>query len=267
MSFVLVHGAGMGATCWQRLTPLLDGQVCAVDLPGRGSRADVDLRSVTLADCEQAILQDVDAAGLSDIVLVAHSFAGVSVPRVMPALAPRLRHVVFLSAVVPEDGTRVLDQIDPQVRGAVEACIDDGIYHQDPSGAESMLCNDLETEDAAWTLDQLVDDCAALLTEPVDLSGLATSVGRTYVRLTEDHCYTPELQERSSRIVGGDTVFLSAGHMAMVSVPDVVAGLLNRLQHDSPTADVHGPPMVGAPTTSAESGALDPASHGAESRR
>jgi pimeloyl-ACP methyl ester carboxylesterase len=235
VSFVLVHGAGMGAGCWQRLIPLLDAEVCAVDLPGRGSRADIDLRSVTLADCEQAIIQDVDAAGLSDIVLVAHSFAGVSVPRVMPALAPRLRHVVFLSAVVPANGTRVLDQIDPGVRGAVEACIHDGIYHQDPAGAEQMLCNDLEAEDTAWTLDQVVDDCAALLTEPVDLSGLATSVDRTYVRLTEDHCYPPELQERSSRLVGGDTVFLSAGHMAMVSVPDQVAALFNGLHASRPT--------------------------------
>ena len=101
-----------------------------------------------------------------------------------------------------------------------------------------MLCNDLDAEAAAWTLDQVVDDCAALLTEPVDLSGLAASVDRTYVRLTEDHCYPPDLQERSSRLVGGDTVFLNAGHMAMVSIPDQVAALLNRLHDDSPATEV-----------------------------
>lgn len=36
MSVVLVHGAGMGSSCWDRLVPLLDGPAVAVDLPGRG---------------------------------------------------------------------------------------------------------------------------------------------------------------------------------------------------------------------------------------
>ena len=233
MAFVLVHGAGMSARCWQRLVPLLDGESCAVDLPGRGSRSGVDLRSVTLTDCERAIIED--AADLTDIVLVAHSFAGVSVPRVMSALGPRLRHVVFLSAVVPQDGTRVLDQIDPSVRAAVEASVAGGIYHQERAGAEAMLCNDLDADDAAWTLDQVVDESAALLTEVVDLSGLAVDVPRTYVRLTKDTCYPPELQERSAQVVGGRTVFFESGHMAMVSVPDQVADLLNGL-HADPTA-------------------------------
>jgi pimeloyl-ACP methyl ester carboxylesterase len=229
MSFVLVHGAGMSAACWQRLIPLLDGDTLAVDLPGRGARSDVDLRSVTLTDCEEAIVQDVVDADLSDVVLVAHSFAGVSVPRAMSTLGPRLRHVVFLSAVVPQDGTRVLDQIDPEVRAAVESSIGDGIYHQDPAGAEAMLCNDLSGPDTAWTLDQVIDESAAVLSEVVDLSGLSVDVPRTYVRLTDDHCYPPDLQERSARIVGGDTVFLDAGHMAMVSIPDQVAAMLNQL--------------------------------------
>jgi pimeloyl-ACP methyl ester carboxylesterase len=35
--FVLVHGAGMGASCWDRLLPHLDRPAVAVDLPGRSS--------------------------------------------------------------------------------------------------------------------------------------------------------------------------------------------------------------------------------------
>lgn len=68
-----------------------------------------------------------------------------------------------------------------------------------------------------------------MLSEVVDLSGLSVDVPRTYVRLTQDQCYPPELQERSARIVGGETAFLDSGHMAMVSIPEQVAALLNRL--------------------------------------
>lgn len=128
MSFVLVHGAGMGASCWDRLVPRLTGRVVAVDLPGRGERADIDLRTVTLEDCADAIVADVEREDVTDIVLVAHSFAGVSVPRVLDRLQDRVRHVVFLAAVVPPDGTAVIDGIDPAVRDIVKASIVDGRY-------------------------------------------------------------------------------------------------------------------------------------------
>jgi pimeloyl-ACP methyl ester carboxylesterase len=227
--FVLVHGAGFGANCWDRLLPFLDRPALAVDLPGRGSRVDVPLTSVTLEDCATAILDDVATIDDDDLVLVGHSFAGVSVPRVMAELAPRLRHVVFLSAVVPPDATSVLDQIDPGVREAVRASTAGGIYAQDRDGAQMMLCNDMDAEQTAWTLDRVVDDSAALLTETVDLSGLSAEVLRTYVRLTEDHCYSPELQERSAARVSGDVQYLDTGHMAMVSAPEQLAKLLNAL--------------------------------------
>jgi pimeloyl-ACP methyl ester carboxylesterase len=226
-AYVLVHGAGMGGDCWDRLSPLLDGDVVAVDLPGRGSRSDVDVSTVSLADCAAALEDEIVSRDLQDVVLVAHPFAGVTVPRVMESLADRLRHVVFLSAVVPEDGSAVIDQIDPAVRAAVMDSIDDGVYHQTPDGVRFMLCNDMTPEQTEWTLGLVSDESAALLMEPVDLSGLGADVPRTYVRLTEDACYTPDLQERSTQRVGGDVARIASGHMAMVTRPEELAALLN----------------------------------------
>ena len=113
-------------------------------------------------------------------------------------------HVVFLSAVVPPDGTKRSER-----RGRASHAVQ-----------------------SSWTVDQVIDDSGALLTETVDLTGLQTDVPRTYVRLTNDVCYPPELQENSARIVcaetvPGDIVFMDSGHMAMVTIPDQVAALLN----------------------------------------
>jgi len=171
MSFVLIHGAAFGAACWDRLGPLLDGDTLAVDLPGRGRRGDVDVRTVTLDDCAKAVAADVLEHDLTDIVLVGHSFGGVTVPRVMALLPERIRHVVLLSAVVPEDRTRVLDQIDPDVRTTVEAGIAGGVYSIGVEGARAMLCNDADEDQTEFILGGLVDDAAALLAEPVDLAG------------------------------------------------------------------------------------------------
>ncbi|MGW3961669.1 alpha/beta fold hydrolase [Amycolatopsis sp. NPDC005003] len=227
MSFVLIHGATMGAGCWDRLTPLLDGEVLAVDLPGRGTRGDVDVRTVTLEDCAEAVAADVVRRDLTDVVLVGHSFGGVTVPRVMALVPERIRRVVLLSAVVPDDGTRVLDQIDPGVRSAVEESISGGIYRIGTDAARAMLCNDADEEQTEFILAGVVDDAAALLTETVDLSGYRLPIPRTYVQLSEDHCYLPELQARSARLTDAEVVTLKAGHMAMVTVPGRVAAILN----------------------------------------
>ncbi|MCE3552351.1 alpha/beta fold hydrolase [Pseudonocardia sp. RS11V-5] len=229
MSFVLVHGAGYGASCWDELVPLLEHDTLAVDLPGRGSRAGTDLTRVTLQDCADAVVADVESRDLTDVVLVGHSFAGVTVPRIMTALGGRIRRVVLLSAVVPPDGTRVLDQIDPDVRGLVEQSLAGGIYHQERVAAHTMLCNDMDEATATAALDRLVDDSAALLSEPVDLAGYASPIPRTYIRLTADHCYTPDLQERSVALTSADVEWMKTGHLAMISAPTELAALLNRL--------------------------------------
>ena len=229
MSFVLIHGATLGATCWDRLTPLLDGDVLAVDLPGRGTRADIDVRTVTLDDCAKAVAADIVERELTDVVLVGHSFGGVTVPRVMALLPERIRHVVLLSAVVPEDGTRVLDQIDPDVRTSVEAAIAGGVYSVGADAARYLLCNDADEDQADFILGRVVDDSAALLTETVDLSGYRLPIPRTYVQLSQDRCYPPELQAKSTARTAAAVATLDSGHMAMVTIPDQVAGILHRL--------------------------------------
>lgn len=171
----------LGANCWDELIPHLNAAALAVDLPGRGTRAEADLGTVTLADCADAVREDVEAKDLRDVVLVGHSFAGVTVPRVLDLLADRIRHVVLVSAVVPPDGSRVLDQIDPEVRDLVERSIAGGVYRQTREGAAAMLCNDMDEVTAASTLDRLADDSAALLSETVDLSGYGREIpGPTY---------------------------------------------------------------------------------------
>src|SRR6478672_11666897 len=154
MPFVLIHGAGFGANCWDELIPHLTAEALAVDLPGRGTRAGADLRAVTLADCAEAVRENVEATDLHDVVLVGHSFAGVTVPRVLDLLPERIRQVILVSAVVPPDGSRVLDQIDPGVRNLVEQSIVGGVYHQTREGAAAMLCNDMDEATAASALDR-----------------------------------------------------------------------------------------------------------------
>ncbi|MFI7128016.1 alpha/beta fold hydrolase [Nonomuraea sp. NPDC050153] len=229
MPFVLIHGAGFGANCWDELIPHLDAEALAVDLPGRGTRAGVELNTVTLANCADAVREDVETKDLRDVVLVGHSFAGVTVPRVLDLIPDRIRHVVLVSGVVPPDGSRVLDQIDPGVRDLVEQSIAGGVYHQTREGAAAILCEDMDEASTASTLDRLIDDSAALLSETVDLSGYRREIPRTYLHLTRDKCYVEELQQRSIALLRPDVVDLDTGHLAMISAPGKLAAVLNAI--------------------------------------
>jgi pimeloyl-ACP methyl ester carboxylesterase len=229
MPFVLVHGGGMDGSCWDRLVPLLHGDVAVVNLPGRGERAGMELTSVTIESCVAAVVDDLRAADLDDVILVGHSLAGVTLSGVVAQARERIKRVVFVSAVIPPQGTSVLDNIDPSVRAAVEESLRGGIYTQDPAAIEPFLCNDLDEDGTAFVMDHIVPDAAGLLLEPVDLSGLG-DVPRTYVRLTRDQTYPPELQARAiAAIAPADEVEVDAGHMVMVGRPRALADLLNQL--------------------------------------
>jgi hypothetical protein len=91
--FCLVHGAFLGAWCWDLLIPELEArghEAVAMDLP----LEDPDAGAVRYAE---EVLQALQGAG-DDVVLVGHSMSGLFIPhRRQPACSkkacvPRSRH-------------------------------------------------------------------------------------------------------------------------------------------------------------------------------
>jgi pimeloyl-ACP methyl ester carboxylesterase len=226
---VLVHGGRFAASCWDRLIPLLEPPVVAVDLPGRGSRAAVDLRSVGIAECVRAVVEDVGE--WRDMVVVGHSLAGVTLPSLASALAGRIARMVFVSAAVPQQGQSVIDTIRPELRETVTSMLDDGVYHPVGPEAAAYLCNDMDDEATQFTMQCQVDETFRLLTEPVDLRAMP-GVPTTYIRLTDDATLLPSTQAASIAALGSpDVVDLAAGHMAMISRPAELARILEDLRN------------------------------------
>ena len=95
LSFLLVHGAAHGAWCWERLMPLLEQPAVAIDLPGRGN-SPADLGALTTDDWADAVTKSIDAIE-GDVVLVGHSLAGITMPRVADRVSARLAHLVWVA--------------------------------------------------------------------------------------------------------------------------------------------------------------------------
>ncbi len=224
---VLVHGGGFDHRCWDRLVPLLGGPVLAVDLPGRG-RHPAPFGAVDLAACAEAVVADVDGAAFEEIVLVGHSLAGCSMPAIVGALGGRVRRCIFVACTVPEDGRRALDTLDPEVQELARAAADlvEPVV-MDGAIAELVLGDDLDDEQLAWCVERIVPEAPGLIFQPVDLTPLRSPMPRTWVRTVGDRILAPDKQLRFAANVGDcPVVDIDAGHMCMVSQPEVLAGIL-----------------------------------------
>ncbi|SHN18277.1 alpha/beta fold hydrolase [Cryptosporangium aurantiacum] len=234
-ALVLVHGAQHAGDCWeptveeiQRHSP--DTPVLAVDLPGRrGTPA--DLATVDLADWMDSVVEQIDAAGLDEVVVVGHSMAGITVPGAVARLgAQRVRRMILLGASVPPEGRSILDTLTGPLHWYAARAARRGV----PAPPMPMLlarrsfCNGMTPEQRRFVLDRLYGDSSRIPAQKVSRADLPREIPRTWILTLRDRAQTPAAQRKSIEALGGvdEVVELDTGHDAMVSAPAELAALL-----------------------------------------
>jgi pimeloyl-ACP methyl ester carboxylesterase len=226
--FVLIHGGATTGRFWDRLAPLLPGDVVAADLPHRGGPRDA-LEALTVDECVDAVVAQVPA-GDGDVVVVAHSSGGLVAPGVARALAPRVRRIVLNAASVPPEGGSGLDCMRESHRERVVAAptrITPG-PPEDPEVLRRSYGEELDDGTLAFVVDpvRFVVDSMNVYFQPVSWAGLG-SVPVTYVKNLRDRPVPPELQDAmAARLPQAELVEIDAGHIPAVTQPDVLARLL-----------------------------------------
>ena len=229
-SYVLIHGGAHAGWCWDRLRPLLESdqrvqRVLARDLPGHGSRlGDKEQGDVTLEDYIAAIAETVRHADLRDVVLVGHSLAGVSVPQAAARVADRIKRLVMLSALIPDEGKTGLDMMaaNPSQRSQRD--------HDMQAEYRRMFCNDYDDEALIeWHMSKLGPQPPMPMKTPVSRADLPKDLPSTYIVLLQDQALVPPFQRRLlQNLPDTEVVELDAGHSAMVSKPKELAEVLLR---------------------------------------
>ena len=111
-TFVFVHGAWGGGWQWKKVDLLLsaDGhKVYRPTLTGLGERVHLASPDITLTTHITDIVNFILWENLHDVVLVGHSYGGMVVTGVMDRVPDRIRQVIFIDAVVPNDGESMND--------------------------------------------------------------------------------------------------------------------------------------------------------------
>jgi pimeloyl-ACP methyl ester carboxylesterase len=234
-ALVLVHGGQHTARCWQptiealaRVAP--DVKVLAVDLPGRGASPG-DLATLTIAQCVQSVLSQIEDAGLDEVVLVGHSMAGLTVPGVATELGPeRVRRLVMVACCVPAQGHTIVDTLAGPFRVMAARAARSGkpAKPMPKALATLMFCNGMTKEQKAFVLSQLCGEASTITAEAVDRSGLSPRIPRSWILPLQDRSLRPAMQRRFIDNLGGvqDVVEIDACHDVMVSHPDELAALL-----------------------------------------
>jgi len=243
-TFVLVHGGGMSGAYWDLLRPRLEQPSLAPDLPGRRAKP-ADPMTLTVDDCVRSVVTDIDDAGVTDVVLVAHSSGGLFAPGIAAALSERVHHIVLDVAQVPPDGGTGLDAMKESHRTRIiegmKWARDEGRVLTTPGPEpadkvrEAYGGEPLTDEQIAFVTDPVrcVVDSMNLYFQPVSWSAVA-DVPVTYVEHARDRPTPPELQEANvGRLVDAGhrpaRVVLDCGHIPAITHPEELAAILNRI--------------------------------------
>ncbi len=106
-TYVLVHGAYGGGWIWHDVAAGLRGQGHRVYTPtqtGLGERSHLLSRQITVDTHIEDVASLIAMEDLRDVVLVGHSYGGMAVTGVADRLTDRIRQIVYLDALIPENG-------------------------------------------------------------------------------------------------------------------------------------------------------------------
>jgi pimeloyl-ACP methyl ester carboxylesterase len=216
-TYVFVAGGGWGGFIWRPVSSLLRAQVHDVFTPtltGLGERLHLASAQIGLETHLQDIGGVLEYEDLQQTILVGHSYGGIVITGVAERIPHRLAHLVYLDALVPQDGQSGLDlagaAMSARIEKRVSACGDGWCIPPPPSSPAKM------TPSPFKPLTQ-----ALVVKNPA-----AARILRTYICCTQTGADSLDLIAARVRAEGWRYYEVEAGHMAMVTAPKAVAAIL-----------------------------------------
>jgi pimeloyl-ACP methyl ester carboxylesterase len=229
-NYLLIHGAMRGAWLWDKLMPLLmkaGGNPMAIDLPGHGDRT-AEGSFATMSTYIDDVIQFIRKENLKDLVLVGHSMSGIVISKAAEEIPERIKHLVYLAAVVPRNNEALIDLLAKDRQEAIRKLHGKAkeIFGT-PETLRPMYFTDLEGDEKEFYLRQLTPQPLAAFFEKIKFKQFPKiPIPMTYVLGLKDKSLPPELTRRFAKRLGVEPIEIDAGHDLMVSRPGEVAKAL-----------------------------------------
>lgn len=220
-TFCLMHSSGQGPAGWKLLVDELERRGHNTLTPA----FELDRTDEGAAYHAQTIVDALNQSGHApaDVVVVAHSAAGMYLPLVAERWRPR--HLVFLAAVVPRPGLSVREMLRDDPSMFNPAWI--GKNPMDENVALEFVFHDCPPERLEWAMSTSVLFYAKrAIEEPCPLTTWP-DVPASYIVCADDRTITPEWQRKVAREwLGVEPIELPGGHAPNVSRPEALADVL-----------------------------------------
>jgi pimeloyl-ACP methyl ester carboxylesterase len=225
VTFLLIHGAFHGGWCWTHLADHLSlkgFKVFAPSLSGMGIQKDIDPKKVSLETHIEDVCSIIVSEKLYDVVLVGHSYGGMPITGAADRIPGRIRTLVYLDAMIPENGKSALDIRYPS-------------SHPFPTPDSSGLIPpvkacafNLSGEKEKWVDRQLQPQPPKTVIQPIRLEGAWNQVSRKiYLRAAQYEApwFDRFLCEKSSDPTW-ETYSYPWGHDMMITHPEELSKIL-----------------------------------------
>jgi pimeloyl-ACP methyl ester carboxylesterase len=218
-TYVFVAGGGWGGFIWREAASRLRVQgheVFTPTLTGVGERVHLASPQIDLSTHMQDILGVLEYEDLHEVILVGHSYGGLVITAVAERVPERLAQLVYLDALVPQDGQSGWDVTDPALRARIEQRVrtqGDGWRLLPPSGAPARIT---------------AHPHKPLLQPLVIKNPAAARLPHTFVSCTQNQAGRLTMDPIAARVRAEGWCYyeVEADHMAMVTAPQAVAEIL-----------------------------------------
>lgn len=233
-TFILIHGGSHGGWCWEDLQMelvLMGHEAFYFDLPGHG-RDETPRGQVTLESYVKAIDSFVSLMGKEDVILVAHSLAGVAVPEAVIRNQDKYARVIFLAAIVQEKGEKAIDFIPEQRKPSYYKLAqesDDNTIMIPFEVAYHSFFQDAKEHEAREYYDKMTPQPFSIYLEEAKVSPQEIKCPKDYIICTKDMAFPMEITMNFGIKSYGDLHFLDASHDAMLTKTKFLAQMLDDL--------------------------------------
>jgi pimeloyl-ACP methyl ester carboxylesterase len=206
----------------------------AVTLTGVGERAHLLHPGIDLESHITDVMAAMDAEEMQDVVLVVHSYAGMLGTAVADRRPERLRHLVYLDAVLPKPGESWSSTHASATRHARMAAAQADPLHAFPAPDPGVF--GLSDADHAWVQRRQTPHPGGPYSQPLEFDPQRVArVPRTFINCTSPALATIDVSRQRMRdprfwdgawLPGSQVLEMQTGHDPMVSDP---AGLVKLL--------------------------------------